>query len=123
MPDLPLVPGLLSTAGKKSKGCANSLQDGHEYESMSTKKNKVAPLETAPNKKMKKTIKPSYANALSLANTLEITNMTTFSTTPLLDQSIMHQDDDLSNKEKAELLFDKVRGLPCWSLIILRRMS
>jgi hypothetical protein len=39
--------------------------------------------------------------------------MTTFSHTPILEQSIM-QGEDLSNKQKAELLFDKVRGLPCW---------
>jgi hypothetical protein len=58
-------------------------------------------------------IKPKYANALSLANTLEITSMTTYSTTPILEQSIM-QREDLSNKQKAELLFDKVKGLPCW---------
>jgi hypothetical protein len=58
-------------------------------------------------------IKPTYANALSLANTLEITSMTTYSTTPILEQFIM-QRDDLSNKEKAELLFNKVKGLSCW---------
>jgi hypothetical protein len=68
---------------------------------------------TVPNKKMKKDIKPTYANALSLANTLKITSMTTYSTTPILERSIM-QRVDLSNEQKAELLFEQVKGLPCW---------
>ncbi len=41
-------------------------------------------------------IEPTYANASSLANTLEITNMSTFSTTPILDKSIMGNSGDVS---------------------------
>ena len=71
-------------------------------------------LETTPtNDDHSVKIKPTYATATSLANTLDVLNFTTFSTTPILDKSIM-QCNKLSNKEKAEKLFDKCKLLPCW---------
>jgi hypothetical protein len=58
-------------------------------------------------------INPTYTTAASLANTLDVTNFTTCSTNPILDKSIM-QCDKLSNKEKAEKLFDKCKQQPWW---------